>query len=148
MASSTSGSALEEIFADKQLFEAHFGFSCEEVVLDSDESDLEVDLSEDDSDGGNGISLQMTINWENGGYQCIPNSKCIEDDGDDLSPAASPSGSLSFAVGDAVNEGKHNTVAVTNQQGYTDPFDIQTIAQAQILRWETNFLHHYPSHTL
>jgi len=48
--------------ADKQLFEAHFGFSCEEVVLDSDESDLEVDLSEDDSDGGNGISLQMTIN--------------------------------------------------------------------------------------
>jgi len=26
-----------------------------------------------------------------------------------------------------------NTVAVTNQQGYTDPFDIQTIAQAQIL---------------
>ena len=62
MASSTSGSALDEIFADKQLFEAHFSFSCEEVVLDSDESDLEVDLSEDDSDGGNGISLQMNIN--------------------------------------------------------------------------------------
>ena len=36
--------------------------SCEEVVPDSDESDLEVDLSEDDSDGGNGISLQMNIN--------------------------------------------------------------------------------------
>jgi len=62
MASSTSGSALDVIFADKQLFEAHFGFSCEEVVLDSDESDLEVDLSEDHSNGGNGISLQMTIN--------------------------------------------------------------------------------------
>ena len=62
MASSTSGSALDEVFVDKQLFEAHFGLSCEEVVLDSDKSDLEVDLSEDDSDGGNGILLQMTIN--------------------------------------------------------------------------------------
>ena len=62
MASLTRGSALDEIFADKQLFEAHFGFSCEEVVLDSDKSYLEVDLSEDDSDGGNCISLQMTIN--------------------------------------------------------------------------------------
>ena len=39
MASKTSGSALDEIFADKELFEAHFGFSCEEGVLDSDESD-------------------------------------------------------------------------------------------------------------
>ena len=54
--------ATMEIFADKQLFETHFGFSCEEVVPDSDDSDLEVDLSEDDSDGGNGISLQMNIN--------------------------------------------------------------------------------------
>ena len=62
MASLTSGSAVDEIFADKQLFEAHFGFSCEEVIQDSDESDLEVDLSEDDSVGGNDISLKMTIN--------------------------------------------------------------------------------------
>ena len=44
MASTTSGSALDEIFADKELFEAHFRFSCVEGVLDSDESDLEVDL--------------------------------------------------------------------------------------------------------
>ena len=35
MASTTSCSALDEIFADKQLFEAHFGFSCVEVELDS-----------------------------------------------------------------------------------------------------------------
>ena len=47
MASTTSGSALEEIFADKELFEAHFDFSCVEGVVDSDESDL-VDLSDDD----------------------------------------------------------------------------------------------------
>ena len=50
MASTTSGSALDEIFADKELFEAHFGFSCEEGVLDSDESDLEVDLSDAEGD--------------------------------------------------------------------------------------------------
>lgn len=54
MASTTSGSALDEIFADKELFHAHFGFSCVDGVLDSDESDLEVDLSdaEGDSDSG------------------------------------------------------------------------------------------------
>ena len=54
MASTTSGSALDEIFADKELFHAHFGFSCVDGVLDSDESDLEVDLSdaERDSDSG------------------------------------------------------------------------------------------------
>ena len=57
MATMSSGSALDDIFADKQLFEAHFGFSCEEVVLDSDESDLDVDESDYDSDGCNGKSL-------------------------------------------------------------------------------------------
>ena len=54
MASTTSGSALDEIFADKELFEAHFDFSCMEVALDSDESDLEVDLSDDDGDSYSG----------------------------------------------------------------------------------------------
>ena len=44
------GSALDEIFADKELFEAHFGFSCVDAVLDSDESDLEVDLSDAEED--------------------------------------------------------------------------------------------------
>ena len=54
IASTTSGSALDEIFADMELFEAHFGFSCVEGVLDSDESDLEVDLSDDDGDSYSG----------------------------------------------------------------------------------------------
>ena len=54
MASTTSGSALDEIFADKEMFEAHFGFSCEEGVLDSDESDLEVDLSDAEGDSYSG----------------------------------------------------------------------------------------------
>ena len=52
--STTSGSALDKIFADKELFEAHFGFSCMEGVLDCDESDLEVDLSDDDGDSYSG----------------------------------------------------------------------------------------------
>ena len=46
MASTMSVSALDEIFADKELFHAHFGFSCVDAVLDLDKSDLEVDLSE------------------------------------------------------------------------------------------------------
>ena len=37
MASSTSGSALDDILADRTALEAHFG-----IHLDSDESDLEV----------------------------------------------------------------------------------------------------------
>ena len=54
MASTTSGSALDEFFADKELFHARSSFSCVDGVLDSDESDLEVDLSdaERDSDSG------------------------------------------------------------------------------------------------
>ena len=54
MASTTSGSALDEIFADKELFEAHFHFSCVEGVLDFNESDLEVDLSDAEVDSCNG----------------------------------------------------------------------------------------------
>ena len=61
MASTTSGSALDEIFADKELFEAHFGFSCEEGVLDSDESDLEVDLSDAEGDSYSGKSIHGSL---------------------------------------------------------------------------------------
>ena len=42
MTSSSSGSALLEILADRQLFESQFGISFDEALLDSDESDLEV----------------------------------------------------------------------------------------------------------
>ena len=49
MASSSSGSALEEILADRQLFESQFGISYAEAPLDSDESDLEVEVWEDPS---------------------------------------------------------------------------------------------------
>lgn len=48
MASSSSGSALEEILADRQLFESQFGISYAEARLDSDESDLEVEVWEDE----------------------------------------------------------------------------------------------------
>lgn len=48
MASSSSGSALQEILADRQLFESQFGISFDEALLDSDESDLEVEVWEDD----------------------------------------------------------------------------------------------------
>ena len=48
MASSSSGSVLEEILADRQLFESQFGFSYAEAPLDSDESDLEVEVWEDE----------------------------------------------------------------------------------------------------
>ena len=44
----SSGSALDEIFTDKDLSVAHFGISCSEVSFDSDESDLDVQLSDDD----------------------------------------------------------------------------------------------------
>ena len=44
MASSSSGSTLQEIFADRQLFESQFGISFDEALLDSDESDLEVEV--------------------------------------------------------------------------------------------------------
>ncbi len=47
MASTSNGSALDEILADRQLFEAQFGLSYVEAPLDSDESDLEVEISED-----------------------------------------------------------------------------------------------------
>ena len=36
MASTISGSAMDKIFVDKELFEVHFGFSCVKGVLDSD----------------------------------------------------------------------------------------------------------------
>ena len=48
MASSSSGSALEEMLADRQLFESQFGVSYAEAPLDSDESDLEVEVWEDE----------------------------------------------------------------------------------------------------
>ena len=49
MASSSSGSAVQEILADRQLFESQFGISFDEALLDSDESDLEVEVWEDDA---------------------------------------------------------------------------------------------------
>ena len=64
MASTTSGSALDEIFADKELFHAHFGFSCVEAVLDSDESDLEVNLSD-----AKGDSYSTVVNKYKGHYK-------------------------------------------------------------------------------
>ena len=36
MVSTISGSAMDKIFVDKELFEVHFGFSCVKGVLDSD----------------------------------------------------------------------------------------------------------------
>ena len=48
MAYGSSGSALDEIFTDKDLFVAHFGISRSEVAFDSDESDLDVEFSDDD----------------------------------------------------------------------------------------------------
>ena len=47
MASTSSGSAFLEILADRQLFETHFGISYAEAPLDSDESDLEMEMCED-----------------------------------------------------------------------------------------------------
>ena len=51
MAFSSSGSALEEILGDRKLFESQFGISYGEAPLDSDESDLEVEICEEFSDG-------------------------------------------------------------------------------------------------
>ena len=45
----TSGSALEEILADNELFQSHFRLSCGECPFDSDESDLD-GLSDFDTD--------------------------------------------------------------------------------------------------
>jgi len=53
MAFSSSGSALEEILGDRQLFETQFGISYDEAPLDSDESDLEVEICEEFSDDEN-----------------------------------------------------------------------------------------------
>ena len=53
MAFSSSGSALEEILGDRQLFERQFGISYDEAPLDSDESDLEVEeFSDDENQAG------------------------------------------------------------------------------------------------
>jgi len=53
MAFSSSGSALEEILGDRQLFETQFGMSYDEAPLDSDESDLEVEeFSDDENQAG------------------------------------------------------------------------------------------------
>ena len=46
MASTSSGSALE-ILADRRLFETHFGISYADAPLDSNESDLELEMCED-----------------------------------------------------------------------------------------------------
>ena len=50
MAFSSSGSALEEILGDRQLFETQFDISYDEAPLDSDESDLEMEICEEFSD--------------------------------------------------------------------------------------------------
>ena len=50
MAFSSSSSALEEILGDRQLFETQGGISYDEALLDSDESDLEVEICEEFSD--------------------------------------------------------------------------------------------------
>ena len=47
---STSGSALEEILSDRELFQAHFGLSQGGEPFDSDESDLDVDESDGKQD--------------------------------------------------------------------------------------------------
>ena len=49
MASSSNGSALDDILGDRRLFEDHFG-----MTLDFDESDLDVgsDWSEDEHSSG------------------------------------------------------------------------------------------------
>ena len=52
MASSSSDSTLEEILTDRQLFESQFGISYAEAPLDSDESDLEVEVWKDDDQQG------------------------------------------------------------------------------------------------
>ncbi len=46
---STSGSALQEILEDKELFASHFGFS--HNLFDSDESDIDVELDDDECEG-------------------------------------------------------------------------------------------------
>ena len=53
MAFSSSSSALEEILGDRQLFETQCGISYDEALLDSDESDLEVEICEEFSDDEN-----------------------------------------------------------------------------------------------
>ena len=47
MAYSSSGNALDEILADKHLFESQLGISYAEAIVDSDVSDLEVEICED-----------------------------------------------------------------------------------------------------
>ena len=47
MAYSSSGSALDEILADRHLFESQFGISYAESIVDCDESDLKVEICED-----------------------------------------------------------------------------------------------------
>ena len=49
---STSGSALEEILADRELFQSHFRLHHGEGPFDSDESDLD-GLSDFDTDSDN-----------------------------------------------------------------------------------------------
>ena len=59
---STSGSALEEILADRELLRSHFGLSCDEGPFDPDESDLDVecDLDADSDEPDSDDSWEMS----------------------------------------------------------------------------------------
>ena len=65
MAFSSSGSALEEILGDRQLFETQFGISYDEAPLDSDESDLEVEEFSDDDENQAGDMLDGIYYYRN-----------------------------------------------------------------------------------
>ena len=65
MAFSSSGSALEEILGDRQLFETQFGISYDEAPLDSDESDLEVEEFSDDDENQAGDMLDGIYCYSN-----------------------------------------------------------------------------------
>lgn len=59
---STSGSALEEILSDRELFQSHFGLSHCGEPFDSDESDLDVDCDDWDIHESDGKQALYTYN--------------------------------------------------------------------------------------
>jgi len=68
---STSGSALEEILADRELFQSHFRLYHGEGPFGSDESDLD-GLSDFDTDG-----IEPKTTWA-GRASWAPTSACLE----------------------------------------------------------------------
>ena len=59
---STSGSALEEILSDRELFQAHFGLSQGGEPFNSDESDLDIECDDWDIDESDGKQDLYTYN--------------------------------------------------------------------------------------